>query len=1012
MGEDIGAEAATAPMIQATEAEANAVVAEDGAESAAPDEDSASIDVADKTTPAEEPAHPAEESITDAAVPTAEVSEIPPTPEVVDPPVETAEGETGAAADDGNGEGAEAAASGDTPAEETVTPVPDEEAAAPVPGEQEAAPAPVEETAAPAPVEETAAPAPVEETSAPAPVAETAPPPPAEKEALQAPREEAPASAPVEEAAGPTELQPPEPSPMEAPQPSPEPQFNPDPDQENDLLAVTTDTVGTVDHSYLLEGDEDSISPLPSPYMHEEDNARQLEGGYASDNSLDEEVSQIIGAAAHSGEEHMGETVYYTRNGQAVVPANVDQTPQLLNSPRFREACQIEGILVDELFRRDISSFKEKGVLSEQIQMRADFFEKKRVEIATIALDMREKVISRKQTGNAPPPDNSTMIEKEKRKNELKRNQMEKRNVMMAEYDAKIKRLRGDRQERIDHQAALAIKAQEDQEKRALEKEIVRYQRAARKKRETQERFEAQEQSIMERAAEMEAKADANLRAVSERQAHEAKIRAEKREIMDKRIANCLEADTKILEGKRNKFFHKQAHLAVRKKEQDKRHNELADLNEIKQQQAAERRKEVKARDIFLQEERLRKAAERDVLMEQRNKEMDNRRELEKERSKLLEDKKQVKRDSIKARDKEIQEKKRNDFFEANAKAKQRRDLFFEEQDHEITLRKEVAKLQLDEKQKFLERHKRIKAHERELKLDKLRQDKDRIQIMVNTKNELLENRKVEQRKLWDSRVRVVETTPGPGEYNPQRLHTLPAYKFGLKYEPPRPKPEPGPGAYAPVLSTSGQVIGWPGAARIGKGISKSALDWEIHRASKIPGPQDYMPTRPSSCPTVKFSAGEPQSEFEIALKNAAKIPGPQDYSLPELDRGMEVGISKANPKGYLDWAIHRAKQCPGPQDYDAQADKVKQRCPTMKLSRAKTKNDVDWAMIRAAAVPGPGEYEIDITYSSGPHGTKNSSKTRPAEARASGQVATGGKGPTVTRPHSSGARAANVKLM
>ena len=48
--------------------------------------------------------------------------------------------------------------------------------------------------------------------------------------------------------------------------------------------------------------------------------------------------------------------------------------------------------------------------------------------------------------------DNSSMVEKEKRKNELKRNQMEKRNQMMAEYDAKIKRLRSSRQDRIDEQ--------------------------------------------------------------------------------------------------------------------------------------------------------------------------------------------------------------------------------------------------------------------------------------------------------------------------------------------------------------------------------------------------------------------------------------------------------------------------------------------------------------------------------------------------------------------------------
>ena len=43
------------------------------------------------------------------------------------------------------------------------------------------------------------------------------------------------------------------------------------------------------------------------------------------------------------------------------------------------------------------------------------------------------------------------------------------------------------------------------------------------------------------------------------------------------------------------------------------------------------------------------------------------------------------------------------------------------------------------------------------------RADKKRINDMVSTKEEILENRKLEQRELWDNRVRVIEVTPGPG---------------------------------------------------------------------------------------------------------------------------------------------------------------------------------------------------------------------------------------------------------
>ena len=78
-------------------------------------------------------------------------------------------------------------------------------------------------------------------------------------------------------------------------------------------------------------------------------------------------------------------------------------------------------------------------------------------------------------------------------------------------------------------------------------------------------------------------------------------------------------------------------------------------------------------------------------------------------------------------------------------------------------------------------------------------------------------------------------------------------------------------------------------------------------------------------------------------------------------------------------------------------------------MSLGKPKNDVDWAIYRASFIPGPGEYEVDISFSSGPHGTKNSSKTRPGEARAAGKVMTKGVKTKIPRPHSSGARACNL---
>jgi len=733
--------------------------------------------------------------------------------------------------------------------------------------------------------------------------------------------------------------------------------------------------------------------------------------GYASDDSFTAEVNQITGQAGHSEDMH-GEVVFYTRSGAAITPKDVDQAPALLDSPRFREACNIEGILLDELMRRPDEAFAEKGLHPDKKKMRIEFYEKKRVEKAQIALEMREKVIAKKKREAAAPPDRSTLVEKEKRKNELKRNQMEKRNSMMKEYDTKIKRLRKERQDRIEHQEYLMNKQKEDAEKEATRREVLRYARTQRKKKETEDRFMAQEEAIIARAAEMEEKANSNMRAVEERQAHEAKIRREKRQIIDQKIQNCLSADEQMLENKRNRYWQKQDYLKQRYNDQAGERDELEALNNMKQEQAAARRDAVKDRDKFLAEERLRKAAERDEKMAERNRELEHRRELEKERTKLLEQRKNEKREEISRKDKAIQEKKRVDFFEHQDRAKKRREEFFAKRNHEIALRKEAADLASNDKQEFLDRHKRIKAHDRITKLSKLQADKDRINNMVKTKEELLEARKLEQRDLWNNRVRVIQPTPGPGEYNPQRILNMPAFKFGTKHEPPRPKPEPGPGAYRPVMATSGQVAGNAGCAIMGKSISKSALDWEIYRASKIPGPNDYMPIRPNSCPTVKFARGNALSEFERHLINASKTPGPLDYKLPDPDRGMEVGISKANPKGYLDWAIYRGKQLPGPQDYEVDAKVVKQRAPTVKMSQGEPKNDVDWSIYRASFIPGPGEYEVDISFSSGPHGSKNSSKTRPHEARQAGNVMRNNKPSPVPRPHSSGARAVNFKLM
>jgi len=426
--------------------------------------------------------------------------------------------------------------------------------------------------------------------------------------------------------------------------------------------------------------------------------------------------------------------------------------------------------------------------------------------------------------------------------------------------------------------------------------------------------------------------------------------------------------------------------------------DELKRLNELKQEQAQVRRAEVKARDDFLASERIRKGAERENKMQERERQLENRRLLEKERKKLLDQRQAVKREEIRERDVAIVEKRRNDFFESTEQAKARRDAYFKKRDDEIDIKREEDRLKLEDKLNYLDRHKRIKEHDRGVKLKRMTDDRSRVESMMVSKHELLRKRKEEQQYMWDNRVRIEFVGPGPGEYNlDQRTGSdSPAVSFGVKHEAPRPKLEPGPGAYKTheMMFCNGQLAPNPSVARIGKGKSKSALDWEIYRAKKIPGPLDYTPQRPSSCPTYKMGKGKALSELDLMLIQAGKTPGPSSYKIPELDPGRITSITSGNPKGYLDWAIYRGKQCPGPQDYEADFDVIKQSCPKMVMTNSKAKSDVEWQMYRAAQQPGPGEYNTQIHFSSGPHGTRNSGKIKQGEASIIAKVAShGGSG-------------------
>eukprot|EP01046_Picozoa_sp_COSAG06_P051550 COSAG06_NODE_8435_length_2175_cov_1.436416_1_plen_536_part_00 len=167
----------------------------------------------------------------------------------------------------------------------------------------------------------------------------------------------------------------------------------------------------------------------------------------------------------------------------------------------------------------------------------------------------------------------------------------------------------------------------------------------------------------------------------------------------------------------------------------------------------------------------------------------------------------------------------------------------------------------------------------------------------------------------------------------------------------------PGPGAYGLKEQNSGQ------APSIGAVKAKSALDWQIYRASKLPGPAEYSPMNSKlyqSGGSVKFSADNSKSALDWEIYRAKQLPGPAAYSIGDQARDGAKNATSAprfgadESKSMIDWVIHRARQLPGPQDYPEPKDS---RNVGVRFSNGRPKTYLEWTIYRAKQLPGPGEY-------------------------------------------------------
>jgi len=127
----------------------------------------------------------------------------------------------------------------------------------------------------------------------------------------------------------------------------------------------------------------------------------------------------------------------------------------------------------------------------------------------------------------------------------------------------------------------------------------------------------------------------------------------------------------------------------------------------------------------------------------------------------------------------------------------------------------------------------------------------------------------------------------------------------------------PGPADYeAPAMNKGAYAIS---GGVLSTAQPKTAIEWDIYRASFIPASWDCQPEGGFSSLNRNggvLSTSKAKSNLEWEMYRAEQLPGPADYmpDFPEIKGGV---ISTSKPKSFAEWEMYRASQIPGPSDYD-----------------------------------------------------------------------------------------------
>ena len=471
----------------------------------------------------------------------------------------------------------------------------------------------------------------------------------------------------------------------------------------------------------------------------------------------------------------------------------------LLDSPRSVAACLRLGLtpadmliptfeaLVLEMKRRD-----EDTSDTVVTQMRYNYLCRRARQKLKLATDERNSVIFESagsahitnESGNTDRGQSSSKIQEEERRlqkivaNNKSRlwQQLLHSELMQKKREREDERIAAARiateNQRKQRVQEMIEKSRKDEEAQALRSEARELERREQQARSELKRalYEAKDKQVKERIQQQIIEAEAENEA-------KRQLNAERREQMKKQAEQVVRAKrteferrTEVFEKSREEFEHK---LEVKKQERAS----LAKLKRLKIAEAIERSNEQQAAKIHktLEKERIAEEHRREneaALQEELRKKAEMEKEMAEKRRRVL----------LEAQERE---RLRIEQLIANMTAEeQKMHKLEQEREAQKRIHAEVEREKELDKLDCVERSKRIEAN-RIQQLQALQEEKRRrIEEMYAQQEELKRKRKEHREEAERSRVKIVESTPGPLDFVPLNntiaANDEPKWKFGL----------------------------------------------------------------------------------------------------------------------------------------------------------------------------------------------------------------------------------------